>query len=324
MEYRTIPETDLNVSRICIGTMTFGDQTDQEAASAAIRAAHEAGVNFIDTANIYPRGKSGESERITGKAVAGARSEYVLATKAGGMMGPGPEDKGLKKAALLRAADESLVRLDTDCIDLYYAHFPDFEVEPEELIEGMNALIDAGKIRYWGVSNFSAWQIFELREKAKQMGLRPPVATESVYNLLTRGIEDEMIPYLRKYPMGLVAYNPLAGGLLSGKYRTMDLIPDTRFSLEKGYEMRYWSELNFAALSRIDALAKELGISVLALSLKWLLAQDTVTSIISGFSKPAQLAQNIEVAFGDAVELPEKELAEIWRDLTGRRYSYHH
>jgi aryl-alcohol dehydrogenase (NADP+) len=324
MEYNRIPGTDLNVSRVCVGTMTLADQVDSAAAARALDIARERGVNFIDTADVYSRKTPTGSESMLGELLGAHREEFILATKAGGPVGPNPGDRGLSRAHLTEAVENSLRRLRTDRIDLYYAHHPDPSVAPEDFLETMNGLVDSGKIRYYGISNFSAWQLLELVLKAGEMGLRPPVATESVYNLLTRGIESELIPCLRKYPMGLVAYNPLAGGLLSGKYTSVEeKLPGTRFALEKGYAMRYWSEQNFLALSRLEALAKEGGFTLLSLSLKWLLAREEVSSIILGFSRPEQLEQNIDAVETPGGELPEKELAELWRELSGARFNYH-
>ncbi len=325
MEYNVIPGTELNVSRVCVGTMTLADQVDEAAAGRALDIAFEKGVNFIDTADIYSMKTPTGSESMLGRLLETRRGRFLIATKAGGRTGPGPDDRGLGRAHLEKAVEASLRRLQADCIDLYYAHFPDPAVSPESLIESMNALIGSGKIRYYGVSNFSAWQLCELVLKAKEMGLQPPVATESVYNLLTRGVESELIPCLRKYPMGLAVYNPLAGGLLSGKYRSAETkLPGTRFALEKGYAMRYWSEKNFEALAELERLAGEGGFTLLSLSLKWLLARAEVSSIILGFSRPEQLTQNIEAIESAPDALPEKELAELWRQLTGARFSYHH
>ena len=268
MDYQQIPGTDLTVSRVCLGTMTFGDQMDEAAVRSALALAVDRGVSFIDTADIYPRPCPTAAEEILGRALKPWRQKLILATKAGGPTGPGPGDRGLGRAHLTAAVEASLRRLGTDHIDLYYAHFPDKDVGPEELIETMNQLIRAGKIRYYGISNFSAWQVCELILKAREMGLQPPVATENAYNLLTRGIEAELLPLLRKYPMGLTVYNPLAGGLLSGKYRTGEKLAGTRFALEKGYADRYWSDRNLAAVERIRDLAERRGQTVLGLALQ--------------------------------------------------------
>lgn len=324
MDYKKIPGTDLTVSRVCLGTMTFGDQMDEAAARSAVALGVERGVNFIDTADIYPRVSPTATEEILGNVLKPWRQKVMLATKAGGVTGPGPQDRGLGRTHLLAAADASLRRLQTDCIDLYYAHFPDKNVSPEELIESMNELIRQGKIRYYGISNFPAWQVCEMILKAREMGLQPPVAAENVYNLLTRGIETELLPMLDKYPMGLTTYNPLAGGLLSGKYQTGGKPADARFSLDKGYADRYLSQRNLEAVGRLQTLAEQRGQTVLGLALQWLWAQPKVTSVILGFSRPSQLEQNLDLLENaPAAPLPEEALGEIWRDLTGNRFPAH-
>ena len=323
MEYQQIPGTDLRVSRICLGTMTFGDRMDNGAVREALALAADRGVNFIDTADIYPRVCPTAAEEILGGVLGPRRGELVLATKAGGPTGPGPEDRGLGRAHLTAAVEASLRRLRTECLDLYYAHFPDGDVPPEALIATMNDLIRAGKIRHYGVSNFAAWQVCELVLKAREMGLQPPVATENVYNLLTRGVESELLPLLGRYPMGLVAYNPLAGGLLTGKYRN-GRPPEGRLTLDRGYAHRYLSRQNLEAADRIQELAEARGQTVLGLSLQWLCARPEVTSVILGFSSPSQLAENLDaLERAPAAPLPETELLALWEDLTGRRFPAH-
>ena len=325
MDYRQIPGTELNVSRVCIGTMTFGNQMDLAGAEAAITCALERGVNFIDTADIYPPTNPTATEPIVGSALKGRRDRVILASKAGGPTGPGPDDRGLGKKHLTKAVDDSLRRLQTDYLDLYYAHFPDLSVTPEELIASMNDLIRAGKIRYYGISNFPAWQVCELVLKAREMGLQPPVATENVYNLLTRSIEPELLPVLRKYPTGLVTYNPLAGGMLSGKYRGGKKPADSRFALDKGYAARYYSDRNLQAVQAIEELAGQRGQTVLGLALQWVYEQPEVTSVILGFSRVSQLEQNLDLLeSAPKTPLPEAELLQIWKDLTGNRFAYHH
>lgn len=325
MDYRQIPGTELNVSRVCIGTMTFGGQMDLAGAEAAVAYALERGVNFIDTADIYPPTKPTATEPIVGSAIRGRRHQVILASKTGGPTGPGPDDRGLGKKHLTQAVEDSLRRLQTDYLDLYYAHFPDKNVAPEELIETMNGLIQAGKIRYYGISNFPAWQVCEMVLKAREMGLQPPVATENVYNLLTRSIESELLPMLRKYPMGLITYNPLAGGMLSGKYKAGEKPEGSRFAVDKGYAARYLSDRNVQAVQAIEELAQQRGQTVLGLALQWLYQQPEVTSVILGFSRLSQLEQNLDLLENaPAVPLPEEALLEVWKDLTGNRFPYHH
>lgn len=325
MKKNLIPNTDLLVSELCLGTMTFGDRMDLNESKNAVAAAMDAGINFYDTADVYTIQEHGISERYLGEAIKGIRDKIVLATKCGGAMGPGPDDKGLGRVHMHKAVDASLERLGTDWVDLLYFHFPDPDVPFEEMIESANDLIKAGKIRYYGVSNFSAWQVCEMILLARQMGLQPPVASESVYNLLTRGIEDEFIPFLKKYPMGLVTYNPLCGGMLTGKYSSMTPPEGTRFQDNPGYARRYFLPENVDAAIKLGKIADEAGMSLIELSLKWLLHSQSVHSVILGFSSVKQLLQNVESAERPAAcDLPIADIDAVWTELTGRRYSYHH
>ena len=325
MEYKKLPGTELTVSRACLGTMTFGDRLDAAAAAEAVAFAVEQGINFVDTADIYPRFHTETAERILGEAMKPWRDKLVVATKAGGETGPGPDGRGLGKKHLTAALEGSLRRLQTDCIDLYYAHFPDRDVSPAELAETMNGFIRAGKIRHYGVSNFSAWQLCELVLTARSMGLEPPVATESVYNLVTRGVEGELLPFLEKYGMGLVVYNPLAGGLLTGKYLPGEAgNSQGRLSRDAEYGRRYGSAENRLAAERLGALAAGRGQTLLALALQWLCAREAVTSVILGFSSFGQLREDLEaINQTPPAPLPEAELQEIWEALSGGRFAYY-
>lgn len=233
-------------------------------------------------------------------------------------------DRGLSRRHILHAVEGSLRRLDTDCIDILYYHFPDPAASVDDVILTANDLIRAGKIRYYGVSNFSAWQTLEMRLRAKQMNLAPPAVTENVYNLLTRGIEDEMIPMLKKHPMGLMVFNPLAGGLLTGKHRKNAPTPDSRFSREPGYVSRYFHDNKLDAVERLNGIAEAAGFNMIEMSLKWLLASGSVSSVIVGFSRMEQLRQNLDILDAeDARPLPMDEIDTVWSALTGSCFSYH-
>jgi len=325
MKYNVLPGTGLKVSEICLGTMTFGDQLPEQGAIEASAYAFDSGINFFDTADIYFRGGAGESERITGKAIKPFRKDIVLATKCCGPMSMNPNDRGLSRKHVFDAVEASLKRLDTDYIDILYYHFPDPDTPVEDFVMTANMLIQQGKIRYYGLSNFSAWQTCEAYLTAKHMNLAAPVVTESVYNLVTRGVEDEMLPMLQSHPMGLVCYNPLAGGLLTGKHSKGAAAPDSRFTREKGYANRYFLDNNLDAVEELKAIAADCGISLIELALKWLLAQKQVTSVITGFSKVEHLKQNIEMAERPMeVSLPADRIDEVWKVLKGNRYSYHY
>ena len=305
--------------------MTFGDRIDQEGANKAVAFAREQGINFFDTADIYIMGNSGISEKILGEALKPYRQDVVLATKTCGPMGPDPNDRGLSRRHVVASVEGSLRRLQTDYIDILYYHFPDPLTSAEEAVTTANDLIRQGKIRYYGVSNFSAWEICEMIFTAKQLGMRPPVVTESVYNLVTRGIEDELLPLITKYPTGLTVYNPLAGGLLTGKYKSLqNVATGTRFGDDKGYASRYLSEANLKAIAELGRISEELGISMIELALGWLNRRKGVTSTILGFSRMEQLQQNLEaIEKTKSIALPEDQLDAVWQQLRGNIYSYH-
>ena len=321
MEYKAIAGTGLNVSRMCLGTMMFGGQTSKEDSIEIVHKALDGGINFFDTANIYTKGSC---ETILGEALEGHRREVVLATKVGGPSWPGPNGRGLGRVHVLASVEESLKRLRTDYIDIFYYHFPDHVTPVEEMIETMDLLVKQGKIRYWGVSNFSAWEICRMIEKARAMGCKAPVITQSVYNLLTRGADEELIPFVKEYKIGLVAYNPLAGGLLTGKHSRGAAAENSRFTLEKGYYNRYFKENNFDAIDVLSGIAKEAGISLLELSERWVLSESAVSAPIIGVSKLSQLLQNIEIVEkGPLDSALAKKCGAAWDMIKGDYFGYH-
>ena len=322
MDFTYIKGTGLKVSRVCLGTMTFGGQTGEE---EAIRIAHWAldqGVNFFDTADNYTEGCS---EKILGKALEGRRENAVIATKVTNPRGPLPNQSGQGRKHILQDIEESLRSLRTDYIDLYYLHHPDPNTPVEEVIETMTGLVRSGKIRYYGLSNYSTWQCCSFIHKAKEMHAIAPVVTESVYNLITRGIEDEMVPFLNEYRMGLTVFNPIAAGLLTGKHIHARPEANTRFALNYGYEKRYFNDRNKEAVSALSAIAAENGMSLLEFSLQWLLNRPVVDSIIVGASKFDHIAQNLEltsekkILSADALE----KCDQVWDTLRGQYFSYH-
>ena len=320
MKQHCLPRTRLHLSRICLGTMTFGSQTPETESLAILDAAIEMGINFIDSANVY---NSGESERITGKGIRGRRDKIVLATKVRGRMGEDSNCEGLSRRNILASLDASLKRLDTDYVDLYYLHAPDDLTALDETLETMSGLVQQGRIRYIGISNYAAWQIADILAICDKRGYVAPVMTQNVYNVLTRGIEADLVPCLQAHPLGLAIYNPLAGGLLSGKHKPGQPEKNTRFALNATYADRYWSEENFAAVAALEDLAGQEGLTLLALALKWCDAQPAVTSIILGVSRLAQLEQNVAALEGEP--LSGQALArcdELWASLAGTRFRY--
>ncbi len=320
MKYNNLPGTSLKVSALSLGTMMFGGQTNEADSLAIMDYAFEQGVNFWDTANVY---NQGESERIVGKALKNRRDDIILATKVFGQMGDKLNDKGLSRRNILSSVDASLARLDTDYIDVYYLHAPDYETEIEETLETMTGLVKAGKIRYIGVSNFAAWQIADMLAVCDKRGYITPIITQNVYNAITRGIETELVPFLQAHKLGMAVYNPIAGGLLAGKHRPGKPAENTRFAGNEMYYKRYWSDDNFAAVEKLTEIAAAHNMSVLQLAMRWCASRSGVTSIISGVSKLAQIEQNIATLEGDF--LNQEVLAAcdaVWSSLAGTRFGY--
>jgi aryl-alcohol dehydrogenase-like predicted oxidoreductase len=316
VEYRTLAKTGLRISRLSFGTMTIGAQTDPVGAERMVDCCLEAGINFFDTANIYNRGAA---EIILGKALKGRRDKVVLASKARGKMGDAPDDEGLSRAALNKAIDASLKRLGTDYLDLYYLHQPDYAVPIEETLDAMQELVRAGKVRFPAVSNYAAWQVCEILWICEKRGYQPYFVSQPMYNLLARGIEEEYLPFCRRLGVAVVPYNPLAGGLLTGKHsRGSGPNPGTRFDGNKMYQDRYWHDDDFAAVEELRAIAGEAGRTLVELALQWLLAQPLVDSIILGASRVEQLEENLKAAEG--ARLDESLLSRcdtVWKRLRG-------
>jgi aryl-alcohol dehydrogenase-like predicted oxidoreductase len=320
MVYNYFGKTSLRVSVISLGTMMFGGQTDEAESRAIMDCAFDAGINVFDTANVY---NQGQSELIVGKGLKGRRDQIILATKVFGKMGANPNDAGLSRRNIIAAAEASLKRLGTDYIDIYYLHSPDYKTAPEETLSAMSGLVRAGKVRYIGVSNYAAWQIADLLAVCDKRNFPAPVITQNVYNLITRGIEPELVPFLREHGLALTVYNPIAGGFLAGKHRPGTPEANTRFANNKMYYDRYWSDENFTAVDKLTAIAAENGLSILELAMKWCAAQKHVTTILSGVSRRSQLEQNIRALEGAALS-PEILAAcnEVWLGLAGTRFAY--
>lgn len=320
METRLLAKTNLRVSRVCCGTMTFGAQTDEATAIEMVSTCLDRGINFFDTANAY---NAGGSETILGKALKGRRDRVVLASKVAAKMGAGPDESGLSRAAIRRAVEDSLRRLQTDYLDLYYLHWPDDSVPVEESLDAMAQLVREGKVRRLGASNYASWQVCRMLSLAEQKSLPPISVTQPMFNLLARGIEQEFLPMCREFGIGTVVYNPLAGGLLTGKQRFEAPLPGTRFDLMKGYVDRYWHEANFDALQELSAIAHDADRSLVSLALNWVLHHTPVDCIILGASKREHLDENL-----CAIEqgpLPAEAVAacdRVWGRLRGPSPKY--
>jgi aryl-alcohol dehydrogenase-like predicted oxidoreductase len=303
-----------------LGTMTFGGQTDVAAAETMLNLCEEHGINFLDTANVYNQGRA---EEILGQLLRGRRDRFVLATKVGIRMGEGADDSGLSRTAILKGIEASLRRLQTDHVDLFYLHQPDPKTPFEETLEVMEELVRVGKTRHVGASNFAAWQQCQMLRLADS-GHRPKVTvTQPMYNLIARGIEQEFLPACQALGLATIAYNPLAGGLLTGKQPANAPLPDTRFARDENYRRRYWHDANFEAVTELAALAKQNGRSLVSLSLNWLLHHTPIDCVILGASRLAHLEENLRSL--DDGPLSSEALAQcdrIWEHLRGSSPKY--
>ncbi len=304
MKTKQLGRTGLKVSEICLGTMTFGNQADWNTSQAIMDAADEGGVDFFDTADVYPLGgdvsTAGRTEEFVGRWLAerGARERIVLATKCRGRMGPGPNDEGLSRKHVLRACDESLRRLQTDYIDLYQVHAPDPSTPVEETLRALDDLVRAGKVRYIGCSNFLAWPLAEALWTSDKHGLARFDCLQPRYNILFRMIEDEILPLCRANGVGVIAYNPLAGGMLTGRYqKAQEVEAGSRFALSNAgtlYQKRYWNEAVFDEVQKLKEFFTARDKSLTHAALAWTLAQPGVTCAIVGASRPEQLRDSLQ------------------------------
>ena len=316
MEFRTLPKTGLKVSRLSYGSMTFGSQTDEATAHRIVNTCFDAGINFFDTANVYNRGAA---ETILGKTLKGRRDQVILASKVRNKMGDAPDDDGLSRAAIRKAVDAGLQRLGTDYLDLYYLHLPDYTTPIEETLETMEELVKAGKVRFPAISNYAAWQVAEILWICEKRGYHPYYISQPMYNLIARGIEDEYLPFCRRFGVAVVPYNPLAGGLLTGKHsRQSGPAPGTRFDGNKMYQDRYWLEDDFAAVEELRSIAADAGKTLVELAFQWLLSQPVVDSIIVGASRVEQLEENLKAAGGPKLDKSVLERCDsVWKRLRG-------
>lgn len=316
MKYKRLGRTGLKVSEICLGTMTFGSQADEEASKAIVKRALDAGVNFFDTANVY---NAGVSEEFTGRALKEVRRDIVLATKLHGKVGPGPNDQGQSRKHIMDAIEQSLRRLATDYIDLYQVHRFDPTCPLDETLRALDDLVHSGKVRYIGASNYAAWQICTALWTSDKLGLTRYDCVQPRHNLISRAIEQELLPLCQAQGVGVIVYNPLAGGMLTGKHqRQAPAAAGTRFAINPMYHNRYWQERVFDAVDRFRAIAAGAGHSMAQVALAWSLANPVVTSAILGASRVEQLDETLPAI--DIALSPEqfRQLDELW-ELVGRR-----
>lgn len=345
MEYRKMGRTGLKVSSLCLGTMTFGKQIDEPASLRIIDRALEAGVTFIDTADLYV---NGVTEQIVAKAIKGRRDALVLASKGGHVRklapkygeqkisGPidiarprpfppwaaedtGPNDMGLSRKHLMQALEGSLKRLGTDYLDLYYAHMPDYDTPLDETLRAMDDMVRQGKVRYLGCSNFRAFQLGKALAISEQRNLARWDVVQPPFNLLARDVEYELLPLCREEGVGVCSFSPMAAGLLSGKYeKDKAPIEGARYSLgHMGYTYNkpYWNDLNFSAIERLKKIADGAGVSLPRFALAWVLANPAITAIVNGATSVAQLEENIaatDIRLGaDVLQACD----DVWRTL---------
>ena len=307
MEYKNLGRSGLQVPVVGLGCNNFGRRCDQGATSAVVDKALELGVTFFDTADIY--GPGGLSEEYLGVALQGKRREAIIATKFGGPMGEGPLWGGGSRRYIFDAVDASLRRLQTDYIDLYQIHFPDGKTPIEETLRALDDLVRQGKVRYFGCSNFTGWQVVEAQWIAKTEHFSPLVSAQNQYNLLDRRIERELVPACDAYGLGVLPYFPLASGFLTGKYRQGEAAPEgTRLAAAGGMADRVLTEGNFQTLAKLEAFTESAGHSMVELAIGWLASQPHVSSVIAGATKPEQVEQNVRAA---EWKLTVEELAEV-------------
>ncbi|MCC7262286.1 MAG: aldo/keto reductase [Candidatus Latescibacteria bacterium] len=294
MNLRPLPHTDLLVSPLCLGTMTFGAPVGRAQAVALVHRALDLGVNFIDTANIYegyrrvPGSAGGVAEEILGEALAGRRAGVVLATKAGNAVGPGPEDRGLGAAHLRRECRRSLERLRTDYLDLFYLHRPDGDTPLEESVAAVADLIAAGHVRHWGLSNFSAIQTSQVLEVCREGGWPLPVVHQPAYSLLNRQADADLLPLCRREALAVAPYRVLEGGLLTGKYQSG--VPGGSRGADKPDWIPHLQEAaTLARLRALEAEAQTTGLALFDYTLQTTAAIPGITSLVLGMTSIPQL-----------------------------------
>lgn len=321
MEYRTVGNSGLLVSVVGLGCNNFGSEPrasgrpiDYPTTQAIINKCLDLGVTFFDTADVY--GENGTSEEVVGRALKPHRRDVVVATKFGVPMGEGPYRSGASRRYVMHAVDDSLRRLGTDYIDLYQVHLPDRRNTPiEETLRALDDVVRAGKVRYIGCGTFAAWQIVEAHWTAKTLGLTAFVSANNRYNLLQRGIEQDFVPVCRRYEVGVLPYYPLAGGLLTGKYRPGEPPPEgTRLATRSPFNEGFMTDRNFDLLQKLGGFAQERGRTILELAMSWLASQPHVPCVFTGATSAEQIEENVR---SSEWRLTAEELDEIDRLTDG-------
>lgn len=316
MEQIKLAGTDLSIGRVVFGTMTFGAQVDEREATQMVQTCREAGITMFDTSNNYA---GGASEEILGRIVKPFRDQVIISTKGGSHVDQAdPALSGLSRKALHHAVDGSLQRLGLDYIDVYYLHRPDPNTPIEETLEALAELVRAGKIRYVGQSNFAAWQITEMLYLARINGWPEIRISQPMYNLLGRRVEAEYAACAERMGLTNIVYNPLAGGLLTGKHRLEEMPePGTRFS-KPMYRDRYWNEVQFAAVERLQEVAAGASLTLVELAFRWINARALAHGMLLGASRLEQLRSNLQALDGPDLSAEVMTACdEVWADVRG-------
>lgn len=304
MQYARLGSTGIRVSRICMGTMSFGGEADEEASARMFHRCREAGVNFFDTADVYKRGRS---EEILGELASSCRDEVVIATKVG--MSPGEGNPGgLSRRNIMREVEQSLRRLRTDRVEVYFCHRFDPDVPVEHTLRAMDDLVRSGKVLHVGVSNWVAWQIALALGDCARLGLAPIEVLQPMYNLAKRTAEIEILPLAADRRLGVITFSPLGGGLLSGKYTSQSRDPQGRLATNKVYQVRYSQEQNFRIAQRLIDYAARCGVHPATLAVAWVKSHPAVTAAIVGARNVGQLEPSL--AAGD-YDMPPQQRDEI-------------
>lgn len=331
MEHVKLGRTGLRVSRLCLGTMTFGLQCDVAQSNAILDAAAAGGIDFLDAADVYPLGggrdTAGRTEQIVGDWLKGKRHQFIVATKCVGQMGPRPWDLGMSRKHILDAIDASLRRLGTDHIDLYQLHGYDAHTPIDEALDALDTVVRGGKARYVGVSNWPAYKVARALGRSEVKNVVRIESVQPRYNLLFRSFERDLLPLCAEEAIAVIPYNPLAGGLLTGKHdRTAPPARDSRFQLGSAgarYQERYWHDREFETIEALRDVAATAGLSMATMAMRWMLSNPAITAPIVGASRPEQLADSLAAAAQGPLpgDLKAKldEITHGWRAVDAER-----
>ena len=329
MQRTQLGRTGLSVSRLCLGTMTFGLQCEEDVSRSIMDTAAEGGIDFLDTADVYPLGGGantvGRTEEIVGNWLVGKRHDYIVATKCVGRTGRRAWNQGMSRKHILDAIDASLKRLQTDYVDLYQLHSYDPTTPIDEALDAFDTVVRSGKARYVGVSNWPATKVARAVGRSELKGWAGIASVQPRYNLIFRTFERDLLPLCRDEGIGVIPYNPLAGGMLTGKHAKGPAPEGSRFTLGNAgarYQERYWHDREFDSVEALKGVAAEAGVSLATMAVSWVLANKAITAPIVGASKPEQLADSLKAAEAPmAADLKVKldDLTHEWRSVDAER-----